>query len=48
MPCGNVLLCHVSQSQTIINNNNKQWKSIFQKRKSFLYPKIFIVPHVKF
>jgi endogenous inhibitor of DNA gyrase (YacG/DUF329 family) len=35
MPCGNFQLCHVSQSQTIFNNHNECWKSIFQKKKDF-------------
>ncbi len=45
MPCGNFLLCHMSQSQTIIKNHNGQWKSIFSEKT--LCPKIFIMPHVE-
>jgi histidinol phosphatase-like enzyme len=34
MPCGNFLLCHVSQSQTIINNHNGWWSKYFEEKKS--------------
>jgi len=36
MPCGNFLLCHISQSRTIINNHNGWWRSIFQKDYNFM------------
>ncbi len=35
MPCGNFVLCHVSQFKTIVNNDNEQWRSIFQKENNF-------------
>jgi hypothetical protein len=32
MLCGNFLLCHMSQYQTITNNHNGEWKSILRKK----------------
>jgi len=39
MTGGDYLLCHVSQFQTIINNHNEQWKSVFQKSNNFYVKK---------
>jgi hypothetical protein len=31
------LLCHMSQSRTIINNHNRQWKLMFFKKLNFMF-----------
>ncbi len=45
MPFGKILLCHLSQFQTIINNHNGQMRSIFRKVNNF-YVQIFLQCHM--